>query len=149
MDTHKPIKILGLDYGLRKIGAAIGQTLLGTASPLGIITCQMGEPNWPQLSKLIAEWAPDRIVIGMPYNLDHSENEMTDRVKIFGQAIIKKYGLPVFFEDEKLTTKLVSSELSELAHYKKSPKKIPALVDTFSACMIVESYIQSTLRKRN
>jgi putative Holliday junction resolvase len=145
---HKPIKILGLDYGLRKIGVAIGQTLLGTASPLGIVNCQFGEPNWPQLSKFISEWAPDRIVIGMPYNLDDSENEMTEKVKIFGQAVLKKYRLPVFFEDEKLTTKLANSELAELQQYKNSPKKIPNLVDAYSACMIIESYIQNALRNK-
>lgn len=145
---HKPIKILGLDYGMRKIGVAIGQTLLGTASPIGIVSCNQGEPNWPQLSKIISEWAPDRIVIGMPYNLDDSENHMTEKVKIFGEEVIKKYQLPVFFEDEKLTTKLVNSELSDMAHYKKSPKKIPDLKDAYSACMIIESYIQDYLRKK-
>lgn len=133
---------------MRKIGVAIGQTLLGTASPIGIVNCQLGEPNWPQLSKIIAEWAPDRIVIGMPYNLDDSENDMTERVKIFGQNVLNKYKLPVFFEDEKLTTKLVNSELAEMQHYKKSPKKIPELVDAYSACMIVESYIQNEFRKK-
>jgi putative Holliday junction resolvase len=148
LDTHKPIKILGIDYGLRKIGVAIGQTLLGTSSPIGIVTCQFGEPNWPQLSKIITEWAPDRIVIGMPYNIDDSENDMTEKVKIFGEAVAKKYKLPVFFEDEKLTTKLANSELAEMQHYKKSPKKIPNLVDAFSACMIVESYIQNLLRNK-
>lgn len=145
---HKPIKILGLDYGMRKIGVAIGQTLLGTATPLGLVSCQKGEPNWPQLSKFIAEWVPDRIVIGMPYNLDDSENDMTERVKIFGQNVSKKYVLPVFFEDEKLTTKLANSELAELEHYKNSPKKIPDLVDAYSACMIIESYIQNNFRKK-
>lgn len=133
---------------MRKIGVAIGQTLLGTASPIGIVTCRLGEPNWPQISKIITEWAPDRIVIGMPYNLDDSENEMTERVKVFGENMLNKYKLPVFFEDEKLTTKLVNSELAEMQHYKKSPKKIPDLVDAFSACMIVESYIQNTFRKK-
>lgn len=145
---HKPIKILGLDYGMKKIGVAIGQTLLGTASPLGIVSCQFGEANWLQLSKYISEWAPDRIVIGMPYNLDDSENEMTERVKVFGEAVLKKYNLPVFFEDEKLTTKLANSALAELVHYKNSPKKIPNLVDAYSACMIVEAYIQNHMRKK-
>ena len=69
-------------------------------------------------------------------------------VKIFGEEVLKKYQLPVFFEDEKLTTKLVNSELSDMAHYKKSPKKIPDLKDAYSACMIIESYIQDYLRKK-
>lgn len=143
---HKPLKILGLDYGMRKIGVAIGQTLLGTATPLGLISCQKGIPNWPQLSQFISEWFPDRIVIGMPYHLDESENEITEKVKFFGAQVATKYRLPVFFEDEKLTTKLVHSELAELSHYKKSPRKIPSLIDAYSACMIIESYIQNLLR---
>ncbi|KKK61015.1 hypothetical protein LCGC14_3018540, partial [marine sediment metagenome] len=78
--THKgnPITaeictLLAFDFGTRQIGVAVGQTLSGSANPLTVLKARDGIPDWTQIASLLEEWKPDRLLVGLPLNMDGSE----------------------------------------------------------------------------
>ena len=68
-----PQTVLGFDYGTKSIGIAIGQAITGSANPLMSIKAVDGIPNWDDIGKLIQEWQPDLVVVGLPLNMDGTE----------------------------------------------------------------------------
>ncbi|WP_166266854.1 Holliday junction resolvase RuvX [Marinobacter caseinilyticus] len=97
-------QVLAFDFGTRRIGVAFGQELLGRARPLTMLPARDGVPNWPDIEKLITEWQPDQIVVGLPLNMDDSENDMCARARKFGKRIHGRFHLPVAMVDERLTS---------------------------------------------
>ena len=79
--------IMGFDYGTKSIGVAIGQELTGTAQPLRAIKANDGIPNWDDIDKLLKEWQPDLLVVGLPLNMDGTEQEITVRARKFGNRL--------------------------------------------------------------
>ena len=71
--------VIAIDYGLRNMGVAVGNTLSCTAQPLAVIGARDGVPEWETLATLIAEWQPARVIVGHPINMDGSESEISQR----------------------------------------------------------------------
>ena len=107
---------LAFDYGTRRIGVAVGNTVSGTATPLDTILVRNGRPDWTHITRLIEEWQPDALVVGMPLNMDDSENEITPLARRFGNQLQGRYHLPVHHVDERLTSRAALSEM-EAAGY--------------------------------
>ena len=126
--------VLGFDYGTKKIGVAVGQLKLATATALAPIKARDGIPDWIALSKIIAEWQPDHFVVGMPYNMDGSESEMCTRARKFARRLHGRYGLSWSEMDERLSTFEARSNLN---HESSSES-----VDSRSACLILESWFR-------
>jgi putative Holliday junction resolvase len=101
----RPRVALALDFGLRWIGAATGQTVTATASARGALRARDGVPDWDALGRLVAEWGPDVIVVGLPLNMDGTESEMSRRARRFGNRVNARTGVPVEFQDERLTSR--------------------------------------------
>ncbi|MEJ2041746.1 MAG: Holliday junction resolvase RuvX [Reinekea sp.] len=78
---------LGFDWGLGWIGIASGQTQTYTASKLKPVRARDGIPNWQEIDALVAEWKPAGFIVGMPYNLDGSESDMTIRANKFRKRL--------------------------------------------------------------
>ena len=97
-------RILAFDFGTRRIGVASGQELLGTGQPLAMIPARDGIPDWQQVEKLLAEWQPDIVVVGLPLNMDDTENDMCARARKFGKRLYGRYHVPVEMVDERLTS---------------------------------------------
>jgi putative Holliday junction resolvase len=97
--------LLGFDYGERRIGVAVGQTLTGTATALATLPARDGEPDWQRLAVLLEEWHPDALVVGLPLNMDGSEQTLTQRARRFGNRLRGRHRLPVHFADERLSTR--------------------------------------------
>lgn len=97
--------LLGFDYGTQKIGVAVGQTITYTARPLDTVAVRNAIPAWNHLDKLVAEWRPDGLVVGLPLSTEGDETPMCDAARQFGQALEQRYHLPVYWIDESLTTK--------------------------------------------
>jgi putative Holliday junction resolvase len=95
---------LVFDYGRRRIGVAISSRLTGTASGLTVLPARDGHPDWQALDALVAEWGPDLLVCGLPYNADGSESEMTAEVRVFIASLSARYALEVEAVDERLTS---------------------------------------------
>ena len=97
--------VLAIDYGLRNMGIAIGNTLSGTAQPLAIINARDGVPDWDALAKLFEEWQPHRVIVGHPLNMNGSESDISQRVMKFARQIEGRYQRIVTLVDERLSSR--------------------------------------------
>jgi putative Holliday junction resolvase len=95
---------LGFDFGNKKIGVAVGQTTTGTASPLQTIRSINQTPNWDIIGKLIEQWRPAGLVVGVSRQADGSDNPVTPRMLKFCRQLEGRYHLPVYQQDESLST---------------------------------------------
>ena len=136
----QPQTVLGFDYGTKSIGIAIGQAITGSANPLTSIKAVDGIPNWDDIEKLLKEWQPDLVVVGLPLNMDGSEQEMTKRAQKFANRINGRFGIKVATQDERLTTTDAKARLFELGGFKALTK---GQVDAVSAVLIIESYFEN------
>ncbi|ABV35847.1 putative Holliday junction resolvase [Shewanella sediminis HAW-EB3] len=134
------LTVLGFDYGTKSIGVAIGQSLTGSANPLLSINAVDGIPKWEEIGMLIEEWKPDLVVVGLPLNMDGSEQEMTQRAKKFANRINGRFGVKIATQDERLTTADAKARLFEMGGYKALTK---GQVDAMSAVLIIESYFEN------
>lgn len=133
--------ILGFDFGKKYIGVAIGQEITGSASPLGSVKATDGIPNWESLTKFVTEWQPDLIVVGLPLNMDGTEQQLTKDAKKFGNRIAGRFGLKVEFQDERLTTADAKEQLFSRGGYKNLKKDN---IDAESARLIIESFFEQS-----
>ena len=133
--------VIGFDFGKKYIGVAVGQEMTGSASPLGSIKANDGIPNWDSLASYLKEWQPDLIVVGLPLNMDGSEQQLTLDAKKFGQRIAGRFGLTVDFQDERLTTADAKEQLFSRGGYKNLKKDN---IDAESARLIIESFFEQS-----
>lgn len=133
-------RVLAFDFGTKSIGIAVGQEITGTASPLPAISARDGIPDWDILAQIFEEWQPDLVVVGLPLNMDGSEQEMTKRARKFANRLHNRYRVPVEASDERLSTADARAMLFELGGYKKLTKE---KVDSVSACVIFSSWVEN------
>lgn len=134
------LSLLAFDYGLKNIGVAYGQSITGTANELPPLAARDGIPNWEQIAKLITEWRPQRLLVGLPLNMDDSESELSQRARKFANRLHGRFGLPVELFDERLTTRLAKEAARERGHkgnYATKP------VDSIAARLFLESWFNS------
>jgi putative Holliday junction resolvase len=132
--------LMGFDFGTRSIGVATGQEITGSASPLTSLKANDGIPDWAQIEKLLKEWQPDLLIVGLPLNMDGTEQDITVRAKKFGQRLHGRFGLQVEFKDERLTTTDAKARLFEQGGYRALGK---SRVDAVSAQLILESWMEA------
>jgi len=133
--------VIGFDFGKKYIGVAVGQEMTGSASPLGSIKANDGIPNWDSLSRYLKEWQPDFIVVGLPLNMDGSEQQLTLDAKKFGNRVAGRFGVKVEFQDERLTTADAKEQLFSRGGYKNLKKDN---IDSESARLIIESFFEQS-----
>ena len=97
-------RVVAFDFGTRRIGVATGQQMLGTGQPQAMIPARDGIPDWEVIARLLAEWQPDLVVVGLPLNMDDSENDMCARARKFGKRLHGRFHVPVEMVDERLTS---------------------------------------------
>ncbi|WP_019934086.1 Holliday junction resolvase RuvX [Oceanimonas smirnovii] len=134
--------LLGFDYGLKSIGVAVGQELTATARPLLALKASDGVPNWQQIENLLKEWQPALLVVGLPLNMDGTEQDISRRARKFANRLHGRFGLPVELQDERLTTADARARLFEAGGYKALGKDA---VDAVSAQLILESWMTEKL----
>jgi putative Holliday junction resolvase len=126
--------LLGFDYGPRKIGVAVGQTLTGSASPLTTLRSRDRRPDWQAISRLIGEWTPQALVVGIPYDMDDREVEWAPRVHRFIRQLEGRYRLPVHRVDERLTSREARTLMGRVATSREA-------VDAVAASLILETWL--------
>lgn len=124
-----PQTILGFDFGMKHIGVAIGQSVTETASPLTTLLAQDGIPNWADIKQLIEHWQPQHLVVGIPLNMDGSEQPITFCARRFVNRLVAKFRIPVHAVDERLT----SWEAKNRAFSEYRTRKLKTSTDTFHA----------------
>ncbi|OGV26253.1 MAG: Holliday junction DNA helicase RuvA [Legionellales bacterium RIFCSPHIGHO2_12_FULL_37_14] len=131
---------MGFDFGLRRIGVAIGNTLTKNANPLPIILARQGEPNWDEVKAVIKTWRPFACIVGLPTMIDGSEQYITKASKEFAEALKNKVNLPVYLVDERLTTVEAKAQLFSEGGLKKIKQQE---VDSIAACVILQQWLGS------
>ena len=97
------LSFLAFDFGIRRIGVASGNSLTRSAAPLGTIAAQ-GEARFEAIGRLIAEWQPAALVVGVPFHPDGAAHVNTGRARRFSRQLRARFGLPVHEVDERYTT---------------------------------------------
>lgn len=103
--------VLAFDFGLRHVGVAVGEASLGVARPLRSIDAEANDIRFAEISKLVIEWQPVRLIIGLPLGMDGGEHELTRRARRFGRQLEGRFGVPVAFVDERLTSAEAEAQL--------------------------------------
>ena len=136
--------ILGFDFGTKKIGIAVGQSVTQTVTPLITLLSQNQKPDWDGIEKLIKEWLPNILVVGLPVHLDGEEQAMTLAAKKFGNRLNGRFNLPVEFMDERLSSYEAEERLKEINRNKKQTNKrqMAMDIDKIAAQLIVESWFR-------
>jgi putative holliday junction resolvase len=120
---------LAFDFGTKRVGVASGNTLTRTPQPLRTVAAE-GAARFDAIGKLIAEWAPDALVVGVPYHPDGAPHDNTERARRFGRQLHGRFHLPVHEVDERYTT----TEAHSLGS---------ADVDAASAAIILEQFLRT------
>ncbi|WP_088329899.1 Holliday junction resolvase RuvX [Lacimicrobium sp. SS2-24] len=136
--SHTNNTLLGFDFGTKSIGVAAGQHITGTAAPLPALKARDGIPDWSLLDKLIEQWQPAALVVGLPLNMDGTDQQVTFAAKKFANRLHARFRIPVHTCDERLTSADARARLFELGGYKKLDKQ---KVDSVAACLILESWM--------
>lgn len=134
-----PIRLLTFDYGLKRTGVAVGQTLTGTATPLATLAMDNGQPDWAEVATLIDRWQPDGLLVGLPLNMDGTPSDMTRRADKFRKRLHGRFGLPALGWDERLTTR----ELKREAHARGITDFGAHALDSEAAMLIFQSWAES------
>ena len=134
-------QILAFDFGLARIGVAVGQSITQTANPLDTIKAKDGKPNWELVAQLLKQWQPDKVIVGEPFNMDGTDQEITQRARKFANQIHGRFGVQVELLDERLSSAAAREELFEFGGYQKLKK---SQIDSIAAALILESWFASS-----
>ncbi len=133
--------VLGFDFGTKSIGVAVGQSITGTAQPLKALKAKDGIPNWDEIDKLLKEWQPELLIVGLPLDVYGQELEtITPRAKKFANRLKGRFGINVVLHDERLTTVEARSSLFDQGGFRALSK---GNVDSQSAVVIIESWFEN------
>ncbi len=130
---------LSFDFGTKKIGVAVGQSVTLSANPLTPIPAKWGVPSWETIALLIAKWQPEGIIIGIPLNMDATSQPITKKAKKFANELRNRFELPIYEVDERLTTVEARQQLFDLGGYKALSK---ISIDCFAAKLILEDWMR-------
>jgi putative Holliday junction resolvase len=126
--------LLGFDFGPRKIGVAVGQTVTGSASALTTVRSRRDRPDWSKIEQLVREWQPNAAVVGLPYNMDDTETELAPFAKRFARQLRGRFGLDVYMVDERLTSLEARRQLGRDANSLET-------IDATAAKLILETWL--------
>jgi len=132
--------ILAFDFGEKRIGVAIGETLLAQAHPVAVIRAVSRQERQVAIDKLVAEWQPVQLVVGLPTHADGKPHAMTERCRRFASWLSACYRLPVHFADERLTSRDAETRMRETGHNSKTAK---AKLDAVAAQLILQTWFDT------
>ncbi|WP_039916016.1 Holliday junction resolvase RuvX [Cellvibrio mixtus] len=131
--------LLAFDYGTRNIGVASGQTITCSANSLAPLKAKDGVPDWTHIEKILTEWKPDLVLVGLPLNMDDTESELSARARKFANRLHGRFGVKIELVDERLTSFEAKGEIMKRGgsrDYKNNP------VDSIAARLILESWFE-------
>ncbi len=119
--------LLAFDFGLKRIGVAVGNTMLRQAQPLKVISAETNVAKFAEIGALLEEWKPARCIVGLPLHPDGNEHEMTVRCRRFANQLRGRFGVETELVDERYSSAVVSSQRGEA-------------IDDQSAALILQQY---------
>ena len=130
---------IGFDFGYKRIGVAVGQHLTCSATPLATIHAQAGVPDWNIVAKVLAQWTPQALIVGIPTCIDGRELYTTSMARRFAKELRKRFALPVHLADERLSTVEARGQMFAQGGYRKIKQ---TEIDSIAACVILEQWLQ-------
>ncbi len=130
--------LLAFDFGTRRIGIAVGNTISATARPLCTINDEKNDVRFAAIAALIREWEPAALVVGMPCNVDGTPHELTALSRRFANRLKGRFDLPTLLVDERYTSASASTILNERGVHGRKQKH---LIDQYAAQQILQGYL--------
>ena len=155
--------VIAFDYGERRIGVAVGQTLSGTAQPLVVLKQIGGKIDWQGIQTLFNEWRPEMVLVGFPETADGKTIPLHDAIKRFSAELITRFGLPLEYCDEHLSSHAAKQKLElddgaqkrrgkngkkSAAKSARKPGQNPGL-DAVAAQVILETWLSDARLAKN
>ena len=134
------MSLLGFDFGEKRIGVAVGHLETRLATPLAVLHELSNDERFARIAALIAEWQPSALVVGLPVHMDGTEHELTRLARKFGNRLTGRFGLPVEFADERLTSAVADDLLREIGKKARARKEH---LDAVAACQILQAWLDS------
>ncbi len=119
--------LLGFDFGLKRIGVAVGNTLLKQAQPLTIITAATNDAKFAAIAALMEQWQPARCVVGLPSHPDGAEHDMTIRCRRFANQLHGRFGVATVLVDERYSSAVIPHQRGDM-------------IDAQAAAIILQQY---------
>jgi putative Holliday junction resolvase len=123
--------ILCFDFGVKRIGVAMGNTLIRQAAPLAVISAQANDVRFAEIAALIEKWGPTRFVVGLPSHPDGTPHDMTARCRKFANQLHGRFNLPVELVDERYSSAVIQAKRGEI-------------IDDKAAAIILQQYFETS-----
>nr|WP_315277908.1 Holliday junction resolvase RuvX [uncultured Acinetobacter sp.] len=136
-ETTQAQTIMAFDFGTQKMGMAVGQALIESATPLALFPMKDGVPQWENLLKIIKQHQPQLFLVGLPLNMDDSESELSTRARKFAKRLRHQSNIRTLMVDERLTTREARDELD---HYQAQGRGKKLAADSLAAALLIESW---------
>ncbi len=131
--------LLGFDFGMKNLGVAVGQRITATASPLATLRAKDGIPNWDEIAALISHWHAEAIIVGIPINMDGTDQPITHAARRFARRLHNRFHLPVYEMDERLTTVEAKHQIAS----QDQPHQLDSQpIDSYAAKLILEDWLK-------
>jgi putative Holliday junction resolvase len=131
---EKSSTVIGFDFGTYWIGVAVGQTLTRQATPLPALRYN----DWKGIARLLEEWQPRQLVVGLPLSMEGIDQEITARAQRFGRQLQGRFGIDTSMVDERLTTREAYQIAIEQEQHKSKQE-----IDSLAAALITESWLEN------
>jgi len=129
-----PQTLLAFDFGLKRTGVAVGNTVTGGARPLTTISEEENSKRFAAIEALVAEWKPERLLVGLPLAPDGAETEISKRARRFGNQLHGRFGLPVEFVDERYSSAVAEDAM-------KPGRGDKHKIDAAAAAVILQAWL--------
>ena len=129
--------VIAFDYGEKRIGVAVGQTVTGSTNPLKPLKAKEGQPDWNEIELLINQWQPEYFLVGLPLNMDSTEQLLTKRAKKFANRLKGRFQITVNMMDERLSSVEAREQIFSSTGFKGLKN---TSIDSKAACLILESW---------
>jgi len=141
LDTTLPETIVAFDFGLRRIGVAVGQNVTASANPLAVVRNTDSGPDWQAISNVVNEWHPSRLIVGMPLHEDGSPSEMGVPIKAFITELAR-FELPVEQVDERYSSIEANEALKSERAMGLRGRINKEAIDSVAAALIAERWLK-------
>lgn len=143
MPEHtSPETIVAFDFGLRRIGVAVGQDVSSSASPLGVISNGKKGPDFDEIAALIREWRPNRLIVGLPLHIDGSPGDLEPTIREF-VAALGRFELPIDRVDERHSSQEAEQVLINARQAGSRGRIRKEHIDSAAAVLIAERYLRT------
>ncbi len=143
-ERPSPETIIAFDFGLRRIGVAVGQDVTGSASPVGVVSNGEKGPDFERITALVREWRPNRLIVGMPLHIDGNPGELEPSIREF-VAALDRFELPIDRVDERHTSQEAEQALINARQAGSRGRIKKEHIDAAAAVFIAERYLLKNL----